>query len=238
MNNQSPLSPLGSFLEQKNKGRARVKIAVFFVLAIHGVGLLALLLQGCRKDESGTKTDQPNATAAAQQQLETTNPVAPENPGAPPGNTAANAQPNVADTNNAAVPAIGGTDYTIAKGDTFSTIATHFHVSVTAIADANPGVDAKRLQIGKKLHIPPQPLPTAPGPGNGPATVDTQTGEKLYTVKSGDTLITIARANGTTVKAIRSTNPSLTTDRIIVGQKLKLPAKAVETAASNAPATR
>ena len=34
MNNQNPLIPQGSVLEQKNKGRARVKIAVFFVLAI------------------------------------------------------------------------------------------------------------------------------------------------------------------------------------------------------------
>ena len=47
MNNQNQLSSLGSALEQKNKGRARVKIAVFFVLAIHGVGLMALLMQGC-----------------------------------------------------------------------------------------------------------------------------------------------------------------------------------------------
>ncbi len=50
MNNQSPLVPQGSLVEQKNKGRARVKIAVFFVLGIHGIGLLALLMQGCRND--------------------------------------------------------------------------------------------------------------------------------------------------------------------------------------------
>src|SRR6185369_14006002 len=52
MNNQSPLMPLGSMMEQKNKGRARVKIAVSFVLIIHGIGLLALLVQGCHKDDS------------------------------------------------------------------------------------------------------------------------------------------------------------------------------------------
>src|SRR5438445_8644443 len=51
MNNQSPLVPQGSVLEQKNKGRTRVKIAVFFVLTIHGIGLMALLLQGCRRDD-------------------------------------------------------------------------------------------------------------------------------------------------------------------------------------------
>ena len=43
--------------------------------------------------------------------------------------------------------------------------------------------------------------------------------------KSGDNLLKIAKANGTTVKALRSAN-ALKTDRITVGQKLKLPAKA------------
>src|SRR5258707_12173837 len=63
MNEQSPLVPQGSLMEQKNKGRARVKIAVFFVLAVHGIGLLALLMQGCRQEPSGTASnDQTNNT--------------------------------------------------------------------------------------------------------------------------------------------------------------------------------
>jgi len=53
-------------------------------------------------------------------------------------------------------------------------------------------------------------------------------------VKSGDTLSKIAKAHGTTVKAIQSEN-NLTTTAIKVGQKLKLPAKAG--AAAPAPAT-
>ena len=56
-------------LEQntKNKGRARVKIAVFFVLAIHGVGLLALLMQGCKgeKENVFNQTEQTNSYIAA-----------------------------------------------------------------------------------------------------------------------------------------------------------------------------
>src|SRR5260221_7428090 len=62
MNEQSPLVPQGSLMEQKNKGRARLKIAVFFVLAVHGVGLLALLMQGCRQEPGTTaQTDATNA---------------------------------------------------------------------------------------------------------------------------------------------------------------------------------
>jgi len=43
-------------------------------------------------------------------------------------------------------------------------------------------------------------------------------------VKSRDTLTQIARTHGTTVTAIRQVN-GMTTDRIYVGQKLKLPPK-------------
>ncbi len=47
----------------------------------------------------------------------------------------------------------------------------------------------------------------------------------IYTVKRGDNLTRIARAHGTTVKAIRELN-NLKTDRILVDQKLKIPSGA------------
>jgi LysM repeat protein len=60
------------------------------------------------------------------------------------------------------------------------------------------------------------PAAAPPAPGD-----DTLT----YKVKSGDTLMKIARSHGTTVKAIKALN-GLKTDQIKVGQVLKLPAKA------------
>jgi LysM repeat protein len=47
-------------------------------------------------------------------------------------------------------------------------------------------------------------------------------GSKIYKIKPGDSLEKIARANSTTVKAIKDAN-NLTTDRIVVGQTLQLP---------------
>ena len=47
--------------------------------------------------------------------------------------------------------------------------------------------------------------------------------ETLYVVKSGDTLIRIAKVHGTTVKALKAAN-GLENDRIVVGAKLKIPA--------------
>ena len=58
-------------------------------------------------------------------------------------------------------------------------------------------------------------------------------GEQTYTVKSGDNLSKIAKEKGTTVKALRAAN-NLKTDRITVGQKLKIPTKASASAASTA----
>ncbi len=52
-----------------------------------------------------------------------------------------------------------------------------------------------------------------------------------YVIKRGDTLLRIARAHHTTVKALKLAN-GLTTDRILVGQALKLPAAGTAATAS------
>src|SRR5882724_8225647 len=118
MNNQSPLVPQGSFLEQKQQSRAKVKIAVFVVLAVHGVGLLALLMQGCKKDDT--------ATATAEHTNEVANPafVASTNVAPPPSNVVAapTPVPVTPEVTSPAPPSTTAiaTDYKIAAGDNFS----------------------------------------------------------------------------------------------------------------------
>jgi LysM repeat protein len=46
--------------------------------------------------------------------------------------------------------------------------------------------------------------------------------ETIYVIKSGDSLTRIAKAHGTTVKALKTAN-GLENDRIVVGAKLKIP---------------
>jgi LysM repeat protein len=212
--------PQGSMLEQKNKGRAKVKIAVFFVLAVHGIGLLALLMQGCRKeDPSAQQTADQNTNTAAAQNFQPSQQVVVET-SAPPAVTATTPTPAVPETPQA--PA--ATEYVVKAGDSYSRIASNFHVTSKAIAEANPGVDPMKLQIGQKIHIP-APVPAATPNGTTVAAATTNAaGESSYTVKSGDTLIKIASQYGTTVKAIRSSN-NLKTDSIKVGQKLVIPTK-------------
>jgi LysM repeat protein len=223
MNNQNPLIPQGSALEQKNKGRARVKIAVFFVLVIHGIGLMALLMQGCGQSKEPVTPTENTVSNTPPPFVETnTPPVTTSNPP-----VVVTAPVPVETPMPPTVPA-GATEYTIVKGDSFSTLAKKLHVSAKAIADANPGVEPTKLKIGQKIHIPAAAAPTAPavtGTGTAPVESASAGGEQTYTVKSGDNLTKIAGQFGTTIKALRAAN-GLKTDSIKVGQKLKVPAKA------------
>ncbi len=210
-----------------------MEIAVFAVLAIHGIGLLALLMQGCQKPpESQTQTEATNAPPPF---VEPTNTIA-ATPTAAPTNTVAAAP--VTTTNVVTTPPVTettppanttGTEYTIQQGDTFGALAKKFNVKVKAIEAANPGVDPTKLKIGQKIQIPPAAA-AATTAATGTDT-SASNGDQTYAVKSGDTLGAIAKANGVSVKALRAEN-NLKTDRIQVGQKLKIPARTASAPAS------
>ena len=238
MNNQSPLIPQGSLLDQRNKGRARVKIAVFLVLAIHGVGLMALLMQGCKREADGTAAnnlatnDVTNAVAPAFS--EPTNPVSTSTNSGLAGTTTPTPPP-VEPQPPVTAPPGPATDYVIVKGDMFSTIAKKFHVSVKALQEANPSVEPTKLKIGQSIHIPAASTAAAPSSaGAASTTADTTGSGQTYSVKSGDSLTKIANEFGVSIKALRSAN-NLKTDKIVVGQKLTIPGKAAT--ATNTAAT-
>ncbi len=219
MNNQSPLVPQG-LLDQKNKGRARVKIAVFFVLAVHGVGLLALLLQGCHKEDTNQAAAQTNNPAPA---FDSTNMPIVADATTTQQATTTNILP-IADSTTTNIAPVAASEYTIVARDTYSVIAKKFGVTIASLKDANPGVEPTKLQVGKKLHIPAPTKVASTTPAN-PVAPDASKGEQPYSVKSGDTLIKIASDHHVSVRAIRAAN-SLHSDRITVGQKLKIPVKA------------
>ena len=234
MNNPSPLIPQGSLLEQKNKSRAKVKVAFFCVVGVHVAAILiALLAQGCKRDQTApvepvsppaTNNDAnlppldtnppPQAAALASNPPTQTLPVQTPPPEqlAPPSATAAQ-------------------EYVIKKGDTFATIAPHFHVSVKALQAANPTVNPAKLQINQKIAIPASTAAATPAASSGvsPGAATSDAGQQTYVVKSGDTLTKIAKEFHTTLPALRKAN-KLTTDKIKVGDKLKVPAKAAPAA--------
>jgi LysM repeat protein len=234
MNNPNPFVPKGSLLEQQSQRRSRLKLAVFCVLAISVTGLVAMLIQGCKREKpSDTDLNPPMVDTNAVPMDTNTLPMSVSNPPVvvPPAPT----NPPVIIPPVAPVEPVAavGSEYVVVKGDTLAKIAKKNGVSTKALQAANPGVVPTKLKIGQKLTIPAGGKISADAAAPSVAAGG-DTGGATYTVKSGDTLTKIAKKNGTTAKAIQAAN-GLTTTKIKVGQKLKIPSKA-EAAAPAAPA--
>jgi LysM repeat protein len=130
-------------------------------------------------------------------------------------------------------------EYVIAKGDTLGAIARKNAVSLKALMEANPGVNAKKLKIGQKVQIPAGTTALAKNAAPGASAIAdaAPADESVYVVKPGDMLFKIAKKHGTTVKKIMAMN-ELKSTSIRAGQKLKLPAaKTTATEPASTPAT-
>jgi LysM repeat protein len=229
MNKPKPLVPQSTF---PDKGKAQVRLTVFAILAIHVVLLGVLLIAGCNK-KSTTDPGTDNTGLPPIPPVETNwppavpPPVADAVPPVPPptqdvvvATPPGAVNPSVVDT----APIVTGySEHTISKGESFYTLGKKYGVGFKAIADANPGVNPNRLKIGDKVKIPP---PRTPGTAalNGTVAPATDGGVKTYKVKSGDSLVKIGKMFGVTAQQLRSAN-NLKTDRITVGQVLKIPVK-------------
>lgn len=110
---------------------------------------------------------------------------------------------------NIAVP--GTSDYYIVKsGDSLWSIAKKYGVTVNELKNAN-NLTTNTLSIGQRLKIP--------------VKSGTDTGQKNYinyTVKSGDSLYSIAQKNNLTVQELKNYN-NLTNDVLQIGQTIRIP---------------
>ena len=100
--------------------------------------------------------------------------------------------------------------YTVKKGDNLYAIAKKYNTTASAIMLKN-NLPNTNLKIGQKLQIPGSQTTTQ----TPPITPSTN----VYTVKSGDSLYSIARRFNTTVDAIKRKN-NLTSNSLQIGQKL------------------
>ncbi len=108
-------------------------------------------------------------------------------------------------------------NYKVKEGDTLEKIAKKEGIDINSLKSANRGIDERKLIAGKTICIPIK---------------NTQkTGiEKyaIYEVKRGDNIQKIADSFGIDVKTLREFN-NLKDDRLVEGQKIKIPAKASTT---------
>jgi LysM repeat protein len=123
-------------------------------------------------------------------------------------------------------------EYIVARGDYFANIAKSHKVSLAALKKSNPNVDPNHIHAGQKLQIPAPDVSATETktaaktskPALGFAEPPTPgASSNVHVVKAGENLTKIAKLHGTSLKAIREAN-NLKSDRVVVGQKLKLPA--------------
>ena len=140
-----------------------------------------------------------------------------------PGAGAASARPATA-----AAPV--STSYTVRRGDTIGHIAQRTGTTVAALAAANRLDSRGFIREGQRLSVPGGRMVSgttvaARGGSGTSAAPATATSTSSYTVRSGDTLSHIASRSGVSLAALRASNPGVT-DRIQVGQRLAVPARA------------
>lgn len=110
--------------------------------------------------------------------------------------------------------------YRVRPGDTLSTIARRWHITVKSIVTANR-LRSDRLRAGQRLIL------TVPNVERAPIQqASRSTGShKIHAVSSGETLSSIARRYGVSVSALRTTN-RISGNVIRPGQRLRIPGTA------------
>ena len=248
MNNPNPFVPKGSLLEQQSVRRSRLKITVGCVLAVSVCALVAMLIDGCKREAPTDQGSTPPPDMSAPANSTTTDN---SNPPPPDMSAPSNSAPMMANAPSNSVPTppipmtpvvpppqppaepTAGSDYLVVAGDTLGKIAKAHGVTLKALEAANPGVDPKKLKIKQKLTIPAPTQSASPDATSATPNSMGATGGETYVVKSGDTLSKIAKKHGVSLKALRAANASIaSTDHIKVGEQLTIPAKT-----ETAPAT-
>ncbi|MDI3339276.1 MAG: LysM peptidoglycan-binding domain-containing protein [Sphaerobacter sp.] len=126
-----------------------------------------------------------------------------------------------------ALPASAAQRHTILVGETLTSIAATYGVTIAAIVEHNGIANPDLIYAGQQLLIPvDEPAPAEPAPA-APTAPDPSPAEE-YVIQPGDTLWRIAVSRGLTVDAILAANPSITDpNRIYAGATLRLPGGAV-----------
>ncbi|MCP9314008.1 LysM peptidoglycan-binding domain-containing protein [Liquorilactobacillus nagelii] len=117
--------------------------------------------------------------------------------------------------------------YTVQSGDTLSVIASSHSTTVSNLVSLNSISNPNVIYVGQVLKLSQS---TTNSSSSSTSTTSSSTG--TYTVKSGDSLSSIASGHGTTVSNLVSLNSISNPNVIYVGQVLKLSANSTSTSSN------
>lgn len=143
---------------------------------------------------------------------------------------------------------ISGMAYSVRAGDTFTSIADAFGISVLELQERNPGIDSANLTVGQIVCVPfmgssndtpaapntpslPTPsLPSAPSVPSTPpvviippASTGCPSGYTRDIVRAGQTYADLLLRHNVSYRAMRSANPRLSPGYMVVGQSYCAP---------------
>lgn len=263
MTTPNPLAPQGSLLEQQARSKSSLQVAALIV-ALHVFVLGGFLILGCDKEKKQSQADTTSSAGGGSAVAQDTNLLTAPPDGFTTSTTSTpppfpvytppisnppvvlapvvTNPPVVSET--ASTAGAGAGEYKVKANDNPAKIAKAHGVTTKALLEANPGLDPKKLKPGMTIQIPAGGTSKSsatdathnPPSGDKTTSATPATGETTeYIVKGGDNLSKIARKYGTTVKELKTLN-GLKNNNIVVGKKLKVPAKAAaETPAPTTP---
>ncbi len=116
--------------------------------------------------------------------------------------------------------------YKVRRGDTLAEVADRLDTTVEKLAKANSLRKPYRLMPGQVLKDPSIAKAAPRAASKKGPTKSKTSGEGTYTVRSGDTLFSIAKRLDTTVGALKAENDMGRSSAISPGRKLRVPGSA------------
>ena len=107
-------------------------------------------------------------------------------------------------------PTVVGVTHIVRAGETLSSIALDYEVSVADLVQANNLRDEDALALGQELFVPG-------------VVAKTKDGLRVHVVRAGETLHVLAERYGVETEALKALNDLPDSDRIDVGQELLIP---------------
>lgn len=191
----------------------------FQFLVLFMVGLL--FFTGCSTTDSGRGEDR-NIAPALPQEISQGGPYVRKKPRQP---QVGYKEESVVEANDYEETSLDDEEYsiyTVEKGDTIYGIARKFGLKPSVIMDENDLTASSKLYVGQQLKIQ-----SSSSKENPRKTFNSKDGT-IYTVEKGDSIYKISKKFGVSMQCIREAN-SLYSDKLLVGQKLTIPASCEKT---------